>query len=63
VNVLALGELSFAEIAGAGAQRVSVGGALAWVAVNAFAEAARAIREGGDFSPFGSSPPLREWFA
>ena len=63
VNVLALGGLSFAEIAGAGAQRVSVGGALAWVAVNAFAEAARAIRDDGDFSSFGSSPPLREWFA
>jgi 2-methylisocitrate lyase-like PEP mutase family enzyme len=63
VNVLALGGLSFAEIAGAGAQRVSVGGALAWVAVNAFAEAARAIRDDGDFSSFGPSPPLREWFA
>ncbi|MGH3126710.1 MAG: isocitrate lyase/PEP mutase family protein [Gaiellaceae bacterium] len=63
VNVLAFGGLSFAEIAGAGAQRVSVGGGLAWVAVNAFAEAARAIRDDGDFSAFGSSPPLREWFA
>jgi 2-methylisocitrate lyase-like PEP mutase family enzyme len=63
VNVLALGQLSFAEIAGAGAQRVSVGGGLAWVAVNAFADAARAIRDDGDFSSFGSSPPLREWFA
>ena len=63
VNVLALGGLSFAEIAGAGAQRVSVGGALAWVAVNAFAAAARAIRDDGDFSSFGSGPPLREWFA
>ena len=63
VNVLALGGLSFAEIAGAGAQRVSVGGALAWVAMNAFAEAARAIRDDGDFTSFGPSPPLREWFA
>ena len=36
VNVLALGELSFAEIAGAGAQRVSVGGSLAWAGVTAF---------------------------
>jgi 2-methylisocitrate lyase-like PEP mutase family enzyme len=63
VNVLALGGLSFAEITGAGAQRVSVGGGLAWVAVNAFADAARAIRDDGDFSSFGSSPPLREWFA
>jgi 2-methylisocitrate lyase-like PEP mutase family enzyme len=63
VNVLAFGGLSFAEVAGAGAQRVSVGGGLAWVAVNAFAEAARAIRADGDFSSFGSGPPLREWFA
>ena len=62
VNVLAFGGLSFAEVAGAGAQRVSVGGGLAWVAVNAFAEAARAIRDDGDFSSFGSGPPLREWF-
>ena len=62
VNVLALGNLSFAEIAGAGAQRVSVGGALTWVAVNAFAEAATRIRDEGDFSSFGPSPPLRDWF-
>jgi len=62
VNVLAVRDLSFAEIAEAGAQRVSVGGALTWVAVNAFADAARAIREHGDFSALGASPPLREWF-
>ena len=46
VNVLALGNLSFDEIAGAGAQRVSVGGALTWVAAGALAEAATAIRSG-----------------
>jgi 2-methylisocitrate lyase-like PEP mutase family enzyme len=63
VNVLALGNLTFAEIAEAGAQRVSVGGGLTWVAVNAFADAAREIRENGDFSGFTGSPPLREWFA
>jgi 2-methylisocitrate lyase-like PEP mutase family enzyme len=62
VNVLALGGLSFAEIAEAGAQRVSVGGGLTWVAVNAFADAARAIRE-GDFSVLAGGPPLREWFS
>jgi 2-methylisocitrate lyase-like PEP mutase family enzyme len=62
VNVLAARDLLFAEIAEAGAQRVSVGGALTWVAVNAFADAARAIREHGDFSAFGASPPLRDWF-
>ena len=38
VNVLALGDLTFAEIAGAGAQRISVGGGLTWVGVSAFAE-------------------------
>lgn len=62
VNVLAFGGLSMAEIAEAGAQRVSVGGGLTWVAVNAFAEAARDIRERGDFSALGVSVPLREWF-
>ena len=62
VNVLAVRDRSFAEIAEAGAQRVSVGGALTWVAVNAFADAARAIREHGDISAFGASPPLRDWF-
>jgi 2-methylisocitrate lyase-like PEP mutase family enzyme len=63
VNVLAVRDLSFAEIAEAGAQRISVGGALTWVAVNAFADAARAIQESGDFSVLAGSPPLRDWFA
>ena len=54
VNVLALGNLTFEEIAGAGAQRVSVGGSLAWAGVTAFAAAAEAIRDRGDFSVLGS---------
>lgn len=62
VNVLAFGDLSLAEIAGAGAQRVSVGGGLTWVAVRAFADAASAMRE-GDLSSLGAGVPLREWFA
>jgi 2-methylisocitrate lyase-like PEP mutase family enzyme len=62
VNVLALPGMSLAEIAGAGAQRVSVGGGFAWVAVNAMAAAASEIRDRGDFSVLGASPPLREWF-
>ena len=62
VNVLALGGLSLDEIAAAGAQRVSVGGGLTWVAVNAMAEAARGIHERGDFSSLGVSLPLRDWF-
>ena len=40
VNVLAVPSLSLAEMAEAGAQRVSVGGALTWVAVKAAADAA-----------------------
>src|SRR3954471_14946734 len=40
VNVLGHRGLTFAEIAEAGGQRVSVGGALAWVAATAFVDAA-----------------------
>jgi 2-methylisocitrate lyase-like PEP mutase family enzyme len=58
VNVLALSGLTFAEIAGAGAQRVSVGGALAWVSAQALVEAATAIRDGGDFSVLSARNPL-----
>jgi 2-methylisocitrate lyase-like PEP mutase family enzyme len=54
VNALALPHLTFEEIAGAGAQRVSVGGSLAWTGVTAFAAAAEAIRDRGDFSVLGS---------
>jgi 2-methylisocitrate lyase-like PEP mutase family enzyme len=62
VNVLARPDLTFAELAEAGAQRVSVGGGLTWVAVKAFADAATAIRDGGDFSALSASVPLRDWF-
>ncbi len=62
VNVLARPNLTFAELAGAGAQRVSVGGSLTWAAVHALAEAATAIRDRGDFSLLRPSPPLGEWF-
>ena len=61
VNVLAFGDLSLAELAEAGAQRVSVGGGLTWVAMAAFADAARAIREDGDFSSLGARVPVRDW--
>jgi 2-methylisocitrate lyase-like PEP mutase family enzyme len=63
VNVLALGGLSLAEIAAAGGQRISVGGGLTWVAVSAFADAARAIRESGDFSSLGKRVPVGDWLA
>ena len=48
--MLARPDLTMAEIAEAGAQRVSVGGALTWVAVGALVAAASRIRDAGDFS-------------
>ena len=63
VNVLARPGLSRSEIVEAGAQRISVGGSLAWTAVDAVAQAATSIRDHGDFSSLRPAPPLREWFA
>ena len=61
VNVLAWPGLTMADIVEAGAQRVSVGGSLTWTAVNAMIEAATAIRDDGDLSQLGASPPLDAW--
>jgi 2-methylisocitrate lyase-like PEP mutase family enzyme len=61
VNVLARPGLSMNEIAAAGAQRVSVGGGLTWVAVAAMARAAERIRDGGDFSALAVSVDVEEW--
>ena len=63
VNVLAFGRLglSFAEIAEAGAQRVSVGGGLTWAATNAMIEAAERIIDTGDFSGTGTPGRVKEW--
>ena len=61
VNVLARPGLTYAEIAGAGARRISLGGSLAWTAVNGFVRAAEAIRDDGDFSALGVRLPLGEW--
>jgi len=63
VNVLAHPHITFAEIAAAGAQRVSVGGALAWAAVEGMATAAEAIRDGGDFSGLRAPLRVRDWLA
>ena len=60
VNVLAVPSLSLAEVAEAGAQRVSVGGALTWVAVKAAAAAASAMRD-GDFSALDARVPVADW--
>jgi 2-methylisocitrate lyase-like PEP mutase family enzyme len=63
VNVLARRILTLAEIIDAGAQRVSVGGALTWTALNAFAAVATEIRDHGDFSGLGDGSQLHEWLA
>ena len=62
VNVLALTGMQMADLVDAGARRVSVGGALTWVAVSAAAEAARALLDRGDFSVLHRAPPLADWF-
>ena len=61
VNVLAHSGLTMPEIVAAGARRVSVGGALTWVAVEAMAGAARAMRDDGDFSALRSAAQVNEW--
>lgn len=63
VNVLALPGLTLAEIVASGTQRVSVGGALTWVAYRAMADGAEAMRDNGDFSALGARLPLHQWFA
>jgi 2-methylisocitrate lyase-like PEP mutase family enzyme len=55
VNVLARPTLTVAEIAEAGARRISVGGAFAWVAVNAMIGAAERMRDHGDLSDLTGS--------
>jgi 2-methylisocitrate lyase-like PEP mutase family enzyme len=61
VNVLARPGLSLADIAAAGARRVSVGGALTWAAVAALAGAAERMRDDGDFSALDVPAPSRAW--
>jgi 2-methylisocitrate lyase-like PEP mutase family enzyme len=63
VNVLAHAGLTLEQITGAGARRVSVGGALTWVAVNAMVGAAKQIRDHGDFSALRGPGEIREWLA
>jgi 2-methylisocitrate lyase-like PEP mutase family enzyme len=61
VNVLATPALTVSEIVAAGAQRISVGGRLAWTAVAAMAAAAEQIRDEGRFTALDVSPPLDDW--
>jgi 2-methylisocitrate lyase-like PEP mutase family enzyme len=60
VNVLAHGGLTMSEIAEAGGQRVSVGGALAFAALAAAVTAAERIRDSGHFSALGARVNLQD---
>ena len=57
VNVHSRPNLTAGEIFEAGAQRISVGGALTWVVADALTEAAKAMLD-GDFSPLDKSSPF-----
>ncbi len=61
VNVLAFPGLRLDEIVAAGAQRVSVGGGLAWASVSGLAAAAEGIRDSGGFDALSAPADLREW--
>jgi 2-methylisocitrate lyase-like PEP mutase family enzyme len=62
VNVLAGPmQLKASEIFEAGAQRISVGGWLAWTAANAAIETAERIIDEGDFSGLGTPGRIMEW--
>jgi 2-methylisocitrate lyase-like PEP mutase family enzyme len=63
VNAHSRPKTSFADMAAAGAQRVSVGASLAFVAVAAMAEAAEAIRDDGSFERTTLTPKLGDWLA
>jgi 2-methylisocitrate lyase-like PEP mutase family enzyme len=63
LNVLAIPSLSLEQIVDAGAQRVSVGGRLAWAAVGAMAETAEQIRDRGDFSSLPGPTQVAEWLS
>ncbi|MFL6111084.1 MAG: isocitrate lyase/phosphoenolpyruvate mutase family protein [Catenulispora sp.] len=61
VNVLAFPGMKAADIYAAGAQRISVGGQLTWVAAAAAAEAAVAIRDEGDFAKLKARLQGADW--
>lgn len=63
VNVLAHPGLTMQDIVTAGAQRISLGGALAWTAIEAMAQAAEQIRDDGDFSALQPASRIRDWLA
>ena len=61
VNVLALPGMKGHEIFEAGAQRISIGGQLTWIAAAAASDAAIAIRDTGDFDAMRVKPRGIGW--
>jgi 2-methylisocitrate lyase-like PEP mutase family enzyme len=61
VNVLARPGMQLDDIVAAGAQRVSVGGSLAWVGAAAVAQAATRIRDTGDFGALAADARVADW--
>ncbi|HEY7150773.1 MAG TPA: isocitrate lyase/phosphoenolpyruvate mutase family protein [Solirubrobacterales bacterium] len=61
INVLARPGLSMSDVVAAGAQRISVGGGLAFLAAGAMAVAAERIRDSGDFSALAPPADVRGW--
>jgi 2-methylisocitrate lyase-like PEP mutase family enzyme len=60
VNVLGHRHLALEDVFAAGAQRVSVGGSLAWTAIEAMAKSAEAIRDRGDLSGLAGGRRIAE---
>jgi 2-methylisocitrate lyase-like PEP mutase family enzyme len=63
VNVLAHKGLTMSEIVDAGGIRISVGGGLTWTGVHAMADAAKRMRDDGDFSGLASGGEIAGWIA
>ena len=61
VNILIRPDLNVADIVSAGAQRISTGGNLTWVAIQAAVDVAKDIQEQGDLSGLTSNLPLDDW--
>jgi 2-methylisocitrate lyase-like PEP mutase family enzyme len=63
VNVLARPQLTMRELTEAGAQRVSVGGALTWIAVAGLVHAAEEMRDRGDFSALADGANVEDYLS
>jgi hypothetical protein len=61
VNVLAFPGMRAVDVFAAGAQRISIGGQLTWVAAAAAAEAAITMRDSGDFNGLKARLQGTDW--